>query len=573
MTDKPMSLKAFWDALEEQLAAYTADELRALVRAFAREVTPTERQAFLTRVRDAPRATVATFKHAVKPETLLKDILALANQVKQKMKNAEYYDDYDDYYEEHDDTPSPYDDFIEPLTALFDRTQAVFDLGDFARARAAYQKLFEIFDLEDDYGRGLDIQDLSTVDANEARARYLRAVYETESSAQRPQVLYEQMRIAEQWFGPPPMLEDIISITRAALPERERFLDEWITFLRQQEDALADLWLREAIRLARGTAGLAELARTEGKKRPLTFLDWFTALEVEGDYQQVLAGVQEALRVLPKNLRLRAAIADHWARAAHTLNQAEEVRAARWEAFRVEPALGRLLDVWESTPSAERCAVMQQAVQHLQTFRPPRADESNVFSDRFDSPIAVNRATLVHACLLAGDWEAAYQLATKEQVLGWSSTESAQTLVVPFFLVVLSGKRPNVLPRNLRELWQAGLEYSSGWSRWNTESVQNRLADRLERIYEEYIPTLTFEPEQQARWLEWCLGVANKRVDAIVSGQHRGSYNKAAMLIGACAETLRARGDPAQADALVRQVRTRFPRHRSFLAELDARCG
>jgi hypothetical protein len=78
---------------------------------------------------------------------------------------------------------------------------------------------------------------------------------------------------------------------------------------------------------------------------------------------------------------------------------------------------------------------------------------------------------------------------------------------------------------------------------------------------------------QQARWLEWCLSIASKRVDAIVGGQHRGSYNKAAMLIGACAETLRARGDIAQADAFIQQARARFPRHRSFIAELDARCG
>lgn len=526
MTDKPMSLKAFWDAVEEQLAAYTADELRAIVRTFAREVAPTERQSFLARVRAAPREPVATLKRAVQAETLLKDILTLASQIKQKMKNAEYDDEYDDddYDGARDQAASPYEDFIAPLTVLFDRTQALFDLGDFVRVRAAYQKLFEIFDLEDDYGRSLNLRDLGLMDAHEARARYLRAVYETESPAQRPQVLYEQMRVAEQWFSPPPMLEEVLSITRAALPDREHFVDAWITFLRQQEETLADLWLREAIRLSRGAAGLAELARAEGHKRPHAYLDWFTALEAEGDYPQVLVGAQEALQVLPKTWRLRAAVADHWALAAHQLNQTDDVRAARWEAFRVEPVLERLLDVWESTPSAERRTVMQQAVRHLQTFRSQAAPEPRALVERLERPPIVNRATVVHACLWAEDWETVYQLAAKEQVLGWSSTESAQTLVVPFFLVVLSGKSPRALPRNLRELWQAGLEYSSGWSQWSTESVHNRLVDRLERVYDESIPRLTLDTEQQARWLGWCLSVANKRVDAIVGGQHRGSY-------------------------------------------------
>jgi hypothetical protein len=64
--------------------------------------------------------------------------------------------------------------------------------------------------------------------------------------------------------------------------------------------------------------------------------------------------------------------------------------------------------------------------------------------------------------------------------------------------------------------------------------------------------------------------VAHRRVDGIVGGQHRKSYDKAAVVTTACAEVLRLRGDRAAADSLVSEVRNRFPRHRAFQAELKS---
>jgi tetratricopeptide (TPR) repeat protein len=574
MPAERLSLKAFWDAVEERLAAFSADELRAIVRAMAQQVPPDERHAFLAQLKPPAQKTATTFKQVIRPETLLQDIKALAEQLKAAMKDAEYYDeyDYDDYYD-HEDEASPYADFIAPLSALVERTNAAFDLGDFSLARAAYQKLFEVFHLEDEYGRGLDANDLPTADVRETWARYLRAVYETEPLARRPRVLYEQMQATRLLFPPPPpMLNDVISITRAEPADHARFMDAWIAFLRKQDDSFADLWLREAIRLARGVEGLAELARSEGHKRPHAYLDWFTALEEQGDYERVMQEAQQALHVFPEKRPIRAAIADHLAYAARQLNASEMVRTARWEAFCSAPSLARLLDVWETTPETEQSNVMARAAQHLQAYRahPPRSGSTLDLQDR---PVTINAATLAHAHLLAGEWEAAYELAARERVLGWSSPESTQTIVVPFFLVLLSGKRPNALPRNLKQLWQASLEYSSGWSPWGDQEVkpEGRLQDRLERVYADYIPKISLNAAQQTRFLEWCLHIANKRVDAIVGEQHRGSYNKAAMLICACAEVLRARGDITQSNALIAQVRARYPRHRAFLAELNAR--
>ena len=48
-TDK-ISLKTFWETVEQRLAACSADELRAILRTLAQETTPSVRQAFLDKL-------------------------------------------------------------------------------------------------------------------------------------------------------------------------------------------------------------------------------------------------------------------------------------------------------------------------------------------------------------------------------------------------------------------------------------------------------------------------------------------------------------------------------------------
>lgn len=66
------------------------------------------------------------------------------------------------------------------------------------------------------------------------------------------------------------------------------------------------------------------------------------------------------------------------------------------------------------------------------------------------------------------------------------------------------------------------------------------------------------------------MDTARKRIEAIVSNQHRGIYDEAANLTVACAELLRLRGDDRVADELVAYIRERFHRYRAFQRELQS---
>jgi hypothetical protein len=583
-----MSLKAFWQAVEERLTAHSADELRAILRAMAQATPPTQRAAFLDQLKPA-KGMSASLQKKLRQDELLNDIDDLIQDIQEATDGAGVWEDDSDpsggdygggYYND-EDSLGPYDVFVEPMAGLFDRVQAVFKHGNVALARQAYQKLFEeALHLEDEYGRGVRPEDLAGVDVGECRARYLRAVYETESPKTRPRKLLEQMQQSRAWISEPrPRLTDLIEISTAPLPDQAEFLAAWIALLRREKGAEADAWLREAILLAEGTAGLAALARAEGKQRPRVYLDWFQALGAEGNDQAVLTEAQTALKTVPAKLPIRAAIADYLCAAAARLGDAEALRAGRWEALDAAPTLPRLLDLWDVMPEGKaRTKQLRRAAQHVAAYlaRRPRSDLAFEpwGEDRLETPAWIDKSVLVHAYVLAGDLASIHALATKEKVLGWSDSDNSQGLVVPLFLVLLSGKPLNALPANLKRVWHDALEISLGRADWREpEATERNTGKRLEHLYAGHITQLVLSQNQQTQFMAWCLRMAKRRAEAIVGEQHRRSYDKAAQLLAACAELLRLRGETEAARAFVNQMRERFPRHRAFQAELDAATG
>jgi hypothetical protein len=572
-TDK-LSLKAFWETVERRLTACSTDDLRAILRAIARDTPPSERQVFLSKLEAREEATVAF--QAIQQEDLLADIADLAQEFEAAMERADEWEEryeWGGYYDE-EDSLGQYEIFVEPFVDLFDRAEAAFDYGRIFLARAAYERLFELLRIEDGYGRGVNLSDLTGVEADEAAARYLRAVYETETPVHRPQVLCEQMRQIKAWlFRSHLVLDDLIQISPRLLPEWEQFLADWIAFLRTQSapsGSDVDIWLREAVRLAQGTAGLESLARSEGRTRPRAYLDWFTALEEEGKYQEVLAAAREALHVLPAQLPIRAAIADHLCAVADKANEAGALREGRWEAFVAKPTLLRLLDLWDVVDGkTDRTRLMQRAVEYLRDYMAHPLDW-NVLKpgDDLEAPARIGPSILAHGCLLAGDWDGAHQIAAQGNVLGWSGRESHQGLVVAAFLVLLSDEALETLPSNLARVWQWGVQHSTDAWYWGYEQ-QEAVSERLAGAYAEQFAAAALSSERQERFLSWCLDVTQQRVNGIVGNQYRRSYNRAAVLIAACAEVLRLRDDRAAATALVEDVRSLFPRHRAFQAEMD----
>jgi hypothetical protein len=450
----------------------------------------------------------------------------------------------------------------------------VFDSGNGKLARQAYELLFTVFALQDDYGRGVNASDLQALDLGKTHARYLRAVYETEPLESRPPILFDAMaRLRAQSWGQAPRLTDLLKITRRKLSDREAFLDAWVRFLRSQEGPEADALLREAIRLQGGAAALAEFARAEGKKHPRAYLDWVAVLRKEGRSQEALVAAEEALARLPRHLPLRAAVADHLCAAAERLRNRKKVQEGRWEAFAAWPSLTRLLDLLDVTPADQRSQRLSAAEKHLKEYlerdsRPARRSMNPLEEDDGDQEGWISVLVLAHAHLLNGHWEAARSLAGRRQSLGSIYADDPQQLVVPAFLVLVLGSGAN-LPHHVAGLWKEALNGSP----FGSSGEGNHRTRRLERAYAQLVKDRPVTPAEAKRLLAWCVDITERRVAAIVKNQRRNSYDKAAQLVAACVEVFQARGLEAERSALIDRVREAYPRHRAFQEELNRAVG
>jgi uncharacterized protein (DUF1501 family) len=87
-----VSLKAFWEAVEERLSACSVEDLRAILRAMAQTTPPSGRRAFL----DQLEVTTIKAPQAIQQEDLLADVDDFAQELKEAMQNA---GDWEERYE------------------------------------------------------------------------------------------------------------------------------------------------------------------------------------------------------------------------------------------------------------------------------------------------------------------------------------------------------------------------------------------------------------------------------------------------------------------------------------------
>lgn len=569
-----MSVKAFFDALEEKLKNCLREELLLIIRNSARTVAPPERGKFLNELLPTDTAS-ARVPDMLRPGGLLADIDCLIKEIARKQKNADEWEQerwsYHDGYDE-EDSLGPYEDFATDFDMLFDRTRGAFDCGDFALARQAYVKLFETLGMEDDYGRGVRAEDLQETAMDEECSRYLRSVYETTEPAQRVTILWQELEhVRGLLLRRPPPLKDVMNVTTKVFPGKAEFLQQWIEFLRTEKGKRADAYLREAILLAEGTDGIASFAREHGNNHPRAFLDWVASLARSGEHGQVIAAAREALSVLSTDLPLRTAIADELYEAAEHLRNEPLMRDARLTAFNAKPELRRLLELHESIPHSERTQHMKEAAEHIVAYRRQRRQETreplpiSEQDDYVERRVDVSEDVLAHAFLFAQDWEDAKQLAQgHKDPLGWTYGWNPQGVVVPAFLYLLAGNR-ETLPVNLDRLWNNAMDNGCGWGCDDRENLKHKLA----KAYGDLAAEASFTPEERQRLLKWCIAMAKKRVAAIVGNQRRKSYDKAACVVCACADVLQSSGKGQDADTLLETVRLDFPRHASFQKELQ----
>jgi hypothetical protein len=529
-------------------------------------------------------ATVAVASTGADDEMLLADIEAFEG----RLESGAYVDGWGWDEDLHDERSFGDESWADEMDDLLAGAESAFLDGDLDLARIAYEPLLKAFQRHAEGFCGPEEPErMLSTDVGEAKARYLRAVYETTPLFERTDALFEEMG-ALRYVGRPPSLRPILDARRAALPDLEAFLPAWIARLGSgiRGDSSVEVYAREVTRLRSeaaqlrgGADALAELAREPGSCDAEIHRDWVDALIREGRGEEAAAVAREALERLKSRGSLRAGIAERLARLAAAQGDGDAVLQARRESWRSAPSTRRLLELIDTATALDMVERVVVEEADWATYTPAGAQ-------RRDAPIDNDRLAC-ELLLFAGRTESAVERLAAAAPLGWQTREHPGPIVIPYLLVAATGMGGPPEPQESLLAQAFDQIDAHGWvdaadhyhAAYDEEIEQSLIDSRFRSIdRDKLLPSGllaarlardTPSAAEHTRWLAAACGAVEQRVAAVVAGKHRGAYQRVAQVAVACAEAIALVEEQSAGATWLDEIRARYPRHYALRAEID----
>ena len=563
-TDGP-ALGEFLSELRSRWEPLSRQDLVDVLGSHAERLPVRERQAFLDIFPDLATPLAGTERTSGGP------VLALIDEFAARVAAGEYADDEGYYRDRYGWVDEEAATWAPEAEGLFAAIGELFVAGDLVAARAAYERLLAPFGLGGNEDVTLELWEMESSDVSETLARYLRCVYETTAVTGRVEAVH---RVHLELPGVRPLTLAQLSSTRVdPLPDLDAFLPGWIdtllsntTYPRPPDRVRL---LTEAAMLQAGVDGLADLFRRPGPHQGGIGLARIDALTAQGRLEEARAAAEEALDVAGASGPHRAQAADRLAELAGQQGDITAAVAARRRAWTSQPTRPRLLAMAATSIDA---GVLTETL----------AAEADAVSSA--GGVAVDRLGC-ELLLLAGRIDEAVAALTTSAPLGWHNADHPGQVVLSVLWAAATGAAPAVDSGHLGRLYAAididpaALPSFEDWFSPSGDGLHTRYVEPapagppLTELLTDAIGRFVGDADARDKWLTIAGTVADGRIDAIVSGKHRGAYARAAMLAYAHAEALAGVGRDAQARTYLEGVRSRFPRHIAFRAAFDAAGG
>ncbi len=541
------------EEVKKRLKNLSAEDLRSMILNWASEETSSGRQEFLYKLICLRQDNDV----ASDIETLIDEIEEFA----QRVENGEYCDGWgwdEEIYEERDWGD---ESWAEEMDEFFLQARSLLFQGEYKISAEVYQRLFDVLELGEEPGHlpgDPDCVNMLKVDIDEQVALFLRAIYMNSAPTERLALLYESIKRYRDLFGDV-TLKNIVDVADTLLPDFDIFLADLIVFLKNQSPMIDSELLREAIALEGGVPAISEFARQYADKYPKAYVDWITALEKNGDTDSVIQVAREGLSRIPRDFKVRAEVAEAISRIGEKLNDNALRLEGYRECFYSRPSIQGLLDLYivaiENDCFDEVRNEVEQRVAELYRDRMPVTIYPNI--EQQSSSVSVN--VFFNALLLSGRYEKVFDMCKGKDLLGWSTGDNPKPLLITFMMMVLSDEGRHA--KMLNSQWEEAIGIGYSMSKAYIEKYRKVFTF----IKKEYIK---LDNEQEDFYLKWCRDEIGRRVDAIVSNQHRGSYHKAAGLLVAMAETLADRGEKQDGMGFIEKYKNKYSRHTAFKREV-----
>ncbi|HYA42637.1 MAG TPA: hypothetical protein VEF34_15135 [Syntrophobacteraceae bacterium] len=557
---RKIPLKQYLEAVREHCQGLSKEQLVETLLNLAQEAPVRGRVNFLDKIRVLAPDPGEKKTGKDPEEALLERIAVLGEEIRQRVESIEsgdYWDDPDQWEDVgYDDEEPDYvtSEQVEELQDLFLETGGIFLDGRLETASRLYRALFDFMD-ENSQVAGYPSPE--SLDIREERARYCRCVYETVDPKRRVESVLAcinidaslndyRLDLPSERF---PMLQDLIDARFGELTDLETFLLAWEKRLARYSGDRASVLRMEAVQKLKGVDGISVLARKWKSEQPRGYLFWIQCLENEGNRQEMIDVCREALDALP-NGTFREQAAEYFTMAAERLEIAEYVLMGKRERFLSVPNERNLLELLgEARKQNVRFQELETVLSSLE-----RKKEDDKYG----------RGNLyVKALLMAGRLQEAFREAKGEKNLGWSSG-NAGVVFASILSVLTDNSSKAVTVRTLLKQYAESRGYYD----------EDDDGSKPEEAYKEILTGLklvkTGEPETR-EYRAWVDKIGRSRIEAIVSGQHRGAYDRAAGVLGSLAEYYIISGGIEKARSLLHEfVFVKFPRHHAFRREVKS---
>ncbi|MFH1825254.1 MAG: hypothetical protein ABH873_08560 [Candidatus Firestonebacteria bacterium] len=566
-----IGLGPFLKEVEECINNLSKEEIKSMLMEKARNTKPDERHLFLSEIKSAMLDRLKN-NSSVSQDGISNSVLEHDKKLNESEKDV-LLNDIDDFVKEinegeysqgwgwddeiHDEREFGDESWVDEMDNLFDRTDDIFLSGDMEGACCSYGKLLKAFHLGEESGHfsgQSSPEEMVSTDVSEAKNRYLRALYEITDKKNRAETIFKEIEdlayIGAHDFN--------LNVIEEALPAKP---ENWDIFLMDMKKIL----LREVIKdvgtrwgygennfnmvcyiieKLEGIKGLEKFAEEYGEKVYKAYLVLVTKLYELQMYRESLESYQKGLKVIPTQNFIRAQISDLAAKSAESIKDKETAFNAYKEAFFSHPSLKRLLALRKSSNELCKANIMEDVVDFL---------EKHQWKGSF---IDNSKTLLIQSYILTEKYDKMWEVTKKEEPLGWSFGDNSQAIAVPFLLMSCVRKMSLKSNSAIKKVWD--------WNRFDDDKSD------FKNIVEREILSKDISLEERIKQVEWVKITIEKRIDAIVSNKHRGSYDKAALLLFGCTETLNMLDKSDEAQSFFNKIKLRYNHYSAFQREIKS---
>lgn len=560
-----MDFRTFMQAVEQEIDNFQSEsEIKEWLRNYARTIDEESRENFLRQFEKRGR---------VSHEEELKAVIDWCEKIDEGelTLSCRGHEEYGDFYWDNDwvyeyEDPYRIGDQIKCFYQLAE--QCIYD-RDYETAGIIYGCMEDLNVLAIDGYGGDDYMELPveqmvqeeivTLDLKRIALLTLYTTYQVTEMGKRAQKLYEYFsRVMFREIK----LEEMMTVGYEPLEQFDSFMELWIAYLRGQDDVWTSRLLTEAVLYRYGEDGLLEEAKRCANQHPKLFIKMLEKYYEAQAWEKLHQEGKYALSCMDRKMKIRGCAARLAAAGARAVGDEEEVKNACIEAFYSELSAENYFRMIICKGITE--AEITEALNYLETVRNTAEGESCGSGRQLrrepqeTAAYKVEEREYITIQFLAQNFYAVLEKCNRQkEALGWTGDYISTGVPLLLFLIYKGGVYPPGIQAILGEI-QSNIQYKN---KYNEPSFEYAV-----KVWKEQVK---LDADMEKAILKYLQKTIDARVEAIVSGGHRGSYNKAARLAAALGEAEESCGILQGKTRRIQKYLAQFPRHRAFKSEMQ----